>query len=154
VISFKPAQKTAEFDAARTLIVDYSHELGVDLGFQGITEELAGLDRVYSPPHGRLVIAWHGKEAVGCVGLKQIDGATCEMKRMYVKPDFRGRKIGLGLANRIMNEGKKLHYAAMRLDTLVSLQAAVALYRRLGFHEIEPYYENPLPDVLYFERRL
>jgi ribosomal protein S18 acetylase RimI-like enzyme len=154
VISIKPARTPAEFDAARALISDYNQELGVDLEFQGISEELAGLDRVYAPPHGRLVIAWGGNEAVGCVGLKPIDGATCEMKRMYVKPGYRGQGVGLGLAKRIMVEGKKLHYTTMRLDTLVSLQAAVGLYRRLGFREIEPYYDNPLPDVLYLECQL
>ena len=92
--------------------------------------------------------------AVGCVGLKQMDESTCEMKRLYVKPSYRGRKIGLALVNRILKEGKLLHYKTMRLDTLVSLERAVSLYRQVGFREIEPYYDNPLPDVLYFEKQL
>lgn len=144
------ARTSQQFDSARELIRAYEHELGVDLCFQGFEEELAQLPEKYSPPEGSLLLAMSGGRAVGCVALRPTDAPEiCEMKRLYVDPESRGAGIGRELARAILNEGRRLGYRRMILDTLQRLTAALTLYRHLGFEEIEPYYHNPLENVVF-----
>jgi putative acetyltransferase len=141
-------------EAVRRLFRAYAETLGIDLCFQGFECELAELPGAYAPPSGRLLLAVDGEEPVACVALRSLDGSCCEMKRLFVLPQARGTGLGRRLAEAIMREGAAAGYRTMRLDTLPTMIEAIALYRRLGFREIEAYYPNPIPEALYMEARL
>jgi putative acetyltransferase len=138
----------------RCLFEEYAASLGIDLCFQGFEQELTGLPGSYAPPLGRLLLAWEGGQTAGCIALRPLEPGSCEMKRLYVRPAFRGHGIGRVLVDRIIQEARKAGYRLMRLDTLPSMAAALALYRRLGFREIAPYYENPVEGAVFLELQL
>jgi putative acetyltransferase len=148
------AQSKTRIEAIRLLFREYEAFLDVDLCFQGFEEELAELPGRYAPPDGVLLLAVENGQAAGCGALRRIDAKTCEMKRLFVRPAFRGRRLGRALAQRLIIEAVARGYEAMLLDTLDKLKAAVALYRDLGFEQTEPYYGNPLPGVLYWRLEL
>lgn len=150
----RPATGPDDTETARALFREYAGELGVDLGFQDWERELSELPGAYAPPHGALFLAEDNAAVLGCVALRPLDPKTCEMKRLYVRPQGRGRGLGLRLAQRAIDEGRRLGYERMRLDTLPSMSEAIALYRRLGFREIAPYRYNPVPGTLFLERDL
>lgn len=139
---------------ARELFVEYANSLGVDFCFQEFDQELAGLPGKYAPPSGRLLLATDGPRAVGCVALRQLAAGICEMKRLYVRPPFRGQGIGRQLAQATVTAAREIGYERMRLDTLASLQPALALYESLGFQSIAAYYQNPIANVVYLELTL
>ncbi|MGC1677598.1 MAG: GNAT family N-acetyltransferase [Candidatus Binataceae bacterium] len=143
------AATNGEIDAARLLFQEYAAWLGVDLSFQGFDEELAGLPGRYAPPDGQLLLARSGEDAAGCVALRKLDKCSCEMKRMWVRPQFRGRGLGRMLAEAVISEARKIGYAHMLLDSLPSLSQALALYRSLGFRKISPYEYNPDPQAIF-----
>lgn len=139
---------------ARELFVEYSESVGAGFCFQGFTEELAQLPGEYARPSGRLFLASDDKDdnqVVGCGALRRIDADTCEMKRFYVRPAFRGKGLGRELIHALIGAAREIGYARMRLDTLPSMTTAIALYRALGFREIPPYWANPVPGVVFFE---
>jgi ribosomal protein S18 acetylase RimI-like enzyme len=139
---------------ARTLFQEYQSEIGVDLCFQGFAAELAGLPRPYVPPDGRLLLALHDVDVAGCAGLRALGDGIGELKRLYVRPAFRGRGIARRLAAMLLEDAREIGYRAVRLDTLATMTAARALYQALGFREIPPYTANPLPDVKFYELTL
>jgi ribosomal protein S18 acetylase RimI-like enzyme len=144
----------ADLAAVRGLFLEYQSELGIDLCFQGFAEEVDGLPGVYAPPGGRLLVVRVAAEVTGCVGLRPLDGRTCEMKRLYLRPAARGSGAGRQLAGRALAAARELGYERMRLDTLPAMGAAQSLYESLGFVEIEPYYDNPVPGARFLELEL
>jgi ribosomal protein S18 acetylase RimI-like enzyme len=145
------ATDTADIETARGLFLEYARSLGFSLCFQGFDEELATLPGSYAPPQGRLEIARVDGNVAGCVGLRPLDGDRCEMKRLYVRPAFRGHGLGRRLAEFAIAEARTIGYQHMVLDTLESMTAARALYASFGFREIPAYYNNPLDGVIYAE---
>jgi len=143
-----------DLDPVRDLFREYAAFLGVDLSFQGFEDELAGLPGGYAPPAGRLLVARAGGTLAGCVALRRMDGATVEMKRLYIRPAWRGHGLGRRLAEAALAEAGAAGYRRMRLDTFAALAAAIRLYRTLGFEEIPPYNASPLPGMRYFEKAL
>ncbi|HZU43194.1 MAG TPA: GNAT family N-acetyltransferase [Terriglobales bacterium] len=137
----------------RTLFNEYAESLGFSLCFQSFEVELAQLPWEYAPPSGRLLLARSGAAvAAGCVALHKLEDGICEMKRLYVRPQFRGTGLGRRLAEEIIAQARDIGYRRMRLDTVVSVMGrAVELYRALGFREIAPYRENPIPSASYME---
>ena len=145
------ATSTTELDMLRDLFREYEKFLQVDLCFQGFEQELANLPGKYAPPDGALLLALRNEQPVGCVALRKLEENICEMKRLYVKPQGRGTGLGKKLAEEIITIARQRGYMLMRLDTLETLTEAVSLYQRLGFRQVPPYYDNPLPGALYWE---
>lgn len=141
-------------DKVRLLFEEYTSMLGIDLGFQKYDDELLNLPADYALPCGRLYIANYDKQLAGCIALRPWDDFCCEMKRLFVRPEFRGKRIGRALAEKIIADAKEMNYQAMVLDTLTSLTDSIALYRKLGFQETLPYRHNPLPNVLFLRLQL
>lgn len=150
-MAIKEARRSDDYAAARSLFGEYAAQLGVDLSFQNFADELANLPGDYALPHGCLLIAWRGAEAVGCVAFRSLEPGICEMKRLYVKPDARGLGLGRSLALAIIAEARSRGYARIRLDTLPAMTEARAMYRTLGFHEIPSYRFNPVPGTAFME---
>ena len=140
--------------AVRSLFQEYADSLDFELDFQDFREEMETLPGKYVPPLGSILVARENGETVGCVAVRPLGEDICEMKRLYVKPAHRGKKLGRQLALAIIEEAKRLGYKAMRLDTVVAMKEASALYRTLGFQTIYAYCYNPLPDAMYFELKL
>lgn len=154
-LTIRPARTEADLNAARRLFTAYAESLDFDLCFQDFEAELDGLPGDYAPPDGALLLAEADGEPVGCVALRPMNApSVCEMKRLYVQPAFRHEGLGRALARAIVEKAQALGYDCMRLDTVRSMIAARHLYASLGFEETEPYYHNPLPDVVYMERSL
>jgi putative acetyltransferase len=147
-------QSVEDLCVVRELFVEYARDIGVDLCFQGFEQELAELPGRYAPPEGRLLLAWQGRVPAGCVALRKLDEGICEMKRLYVRPAFRGSSLGRELANAIIAAARDSGYERMRLDTLASMKPAIALYESLGFKHVAPYCHNPITDAVFMELQL
>lgn len=146
------AATSAHIAQARALFLEYGESLGFSLCFQSFDEELAGLPGDYAPPGGRLLLAEFDGRPAGCVALHRLEDGVCEMKRLYVRPEFRGHGIGRKLALAAIEQARAIGYRAMRLDTIAdSMREAVAMYRALGFREIAPYRANPMASATYME---
>jgi putative acetyltransferase len=154
MIEIHTVQTPEDLESIRGLFREYQQGLGVDLCFQDFEAELAGLPGKYAGPTGALLIAKDGPTTCGCVAVRPMEGTTCEMKRLFVRPDWRGRGLGRRLAEAILIQARSLGYGIMRLDTLDRLIEAMRLYESLGFGRIPAYYDNPLTGVAYWELKL
>lgn len=140
-------QRSIDVPLIRTLFLEYARSLGIDLSFQNFEEEIASLPGGYDP----ILVARWSDDVAGCVALRRIDSTTSEMKRLYVRPSFRGKGVGRALAERIIAEARLRGYKAMRLDTLPSMEDAARMYEQLGFRDIEPYRFNPIEGSRFME---
>ncbi|HTW57867.1 MAG TPA: GNAT family N-acetyltransferase [Terriglobales bacterium] len=158
-LAFAQAESPAQVAQARELFLEYAQSLGFSLCFQNFDKELAKLPGDYARPEGRLLLAEYEGQLAGCVALHKLGSEPgsefCEMKRLYLRPQFRGRGLGRALADRILSEARQIGYQRMRLDTVEPvMKDAVAMYRKLGFREIAPYCQNPIAGALYMELKL
>jgi putative acetyltransferase len=151
-LQFVQAASPVQIAQARELFLEYAQSLGFSLCFQNFEKELAELPGDYAPPAGRLLLAECDAQLAGCVALHKLDSAICEMKRLYLRPQFRNQGLGRLLAEKIITEARQIGYRRMRLDTVEPvMKDAVAMYRKLGFKDIAPYRPNPNPGTLYLE---
>ena len=148
------ATSLAQINIAADLFREYQQFLNVDLCFQGFEDELTNLPGKYAVPSGAILLANLEDEIVGCVAVRLLKDKTCEMKRLYVRPQAQGHSLGRLLAEAIIKKAKQLGYKKMQLDTLQRLDRAIGLYVKLGFREVQPYYSNPLDEVVYWELEL
>lgn len=146
--------ESAALETVRQLFLEYAAELQENLCFQRFEAEVKDPLKKYGPLAGVIFLAYWNDEAVGCIALQPLPAAgVCEMKRLYVKPAFRKYGIGKALVENLITASVELGYTSIRLDTLERLTAAIALYKNYGFEIINAYYENPLPGVVYMEKR-
>ena len=151
-LTITQATSATQIAQVRELFLEYANSLGFSLCFQGFDQELAGLPGDYAPPGGRLLLAEYDGKVAGCVALHKLSGDVCEMKRLYLRPAFRGKGLGRVLTEEILRQARAIGYQRLRLDTVEPvMKDAVAMYRRLGFREIAPYRENPMAGTLYLE---
>jgi len=147
----RSASTDADFARARVLFEEYAAGLAIDLCFQGFSQELDTLSRMYGPPRGVLLLAEIQDMAAGCAAVRPLDDIICEMKRVYVRPDFRGTGIGRRLTETALQAARDLGYSRIRLDTLPQMQAAQRLYEDLGFRDIPAYYGEPMAGQRFME---
>ena len=152
--TIEPAIGANDLTALAALFREYGQSLGIDLSFQHFDEELASLPGDYAEPRGALLLARVGDAAAGCVALRPLEDEICEMKRLFVRPHFRGLRLGHALASRVIDAARARKYRRMRLDTLPSMGSARALYRQLDFHEIPAYRFNPVEGTTFLELTL
>jgi GNAT superfamily N-acetyltransferase len=149
------AETSTQIAQARELFLEYAQSLGFSLCFQNFDKELAELPGDYAAPDGRLLLAEHEGKVAGCVALHRLESNTCEMKRLYLRPEFRGKRLGGALAECVIAEARRIGYHRMRLDTVEPLMGdALAMYRKMGFEEIPPYRPNPIAGAIYMELEL
>ncbi len=149
MIKMRPARWPEDLVTVQQLFREYVADLGVDLSFQGFTAELEGLPGKYAPPRGRVILAWRGTKAMGCVAMRPLGDGRCEMKRLYVRPAARGEHVGRRLAQRVCVEERVAGHSHICLDTLPSMATAQALYHSLGFEPVAPYVFNPIEGTKY-----
>ncbi|MGI6331280.1 MAG: GNAT family N-acetyltransferase [Zhaonellaceae bacterium] len=138
----------------KQLFLEYAQSINIDLSFQNFEEEYEALPGKYGPPHGALILALVDGKAAGCVALHKLSENICEMKRLYVRAQYRGLGIGKKLVNIIIEYASKMNYQYIRLDTLPTMKSAQALYSSLGFYDIEPYVYNPIEGTRYMELKI
>jgi ribosomal protein S18 acetylase RimI-like enzyme len=154
VIQLIQVESEQDLETVRGLFKEYATSLGFDLDFQDFKKEFDELPGEYAPPDGCLLLAGYKAKIAGCVALRKMDENVCEMKRLYVRPEFRGKGIGKELSVAIIEKAREIGYKYMRLDTIPAMKEAIALYQSLGFKEIEPYRYNPLKGATFMELAL
>lgn len=153
-IYFKKAQSHDDFQLAAQLFNTYEASLDFKIDFQNFEDELLQIHQMYNSPSGSLILALDENKPLGVIALRKRDAKTAELKRMFVQPAYRNRKIGRKLLQLILEEAQNLGYQKIRLDTLERMQPAVKLYQEFGFYFIDAYRSNPLPDALFMEKKI
>ena len=153
-IVYKKIETDEEIAGAKKLIIDYAQWLNLDLCFQNIDDELNSFPEKYKEPDGAFVIAKENNDIIGCVGIRKLEAKICEMKRLFVKDNNKGKGIGGKLVEVIIEEAKNKKYEKIRLDTINTMETALNIYYKNGFYEIEPYYNNPNKGTVYLEKIL
>lgn len=148
------AQTSQDLEQVQILWREYANSLDFDLDFQGFEQELAHLPGDYAPPQGLLLLANYQGQLAACVAIRQLEESICEMKRLYVRPEFRGLGIGRALAQLVIEQTRTMGYTVVRLDTAPSMEPARALYTSLGFKNISPYRYNPIEGAIFMELEL
>ena len=155
MVKFLEAKSEKEYKIATKLFREYALQIGIDLSFQKFENEILEIEKQYSRPNGQLIIAYDKAEnPIGCFGVRKFADSICELKRMYLRKDVRGKGNGKKLLVKAVEVGKELNYKKMRLDTLPTMKSAIELYKKMGFHEINPYRVNPIEGAKYFEIQL
>ena len=155
MIEIVQAETVEQIEQARALFLEYQAWFELALCFQNFDEEVANLPGKYAAPEGRLFLAFADGKLAGCIALRKLEDGVCEMKRLFVKDEYRGQKIGIALIEKVIEEARKIGYQKIRLDTFPPRMAkAVQLYEAYGFREIPPYYQNPYGDTLFIELML
>jgi len=148
------ANTPKDFERGHAIIVEYLATLGIDLTYMNLPQEFSTLAEKYAAPEGAFILALDGETVIGCAGVRKIDNEAAELKRVYVKDDYRGYKIGISLIKKGLENARELGYNKIRLDVIPTLVKAKKLYQSLGFYEIAPYFENPVPGTVYMEKEL
>jgi len=153
-IVYKKIDTDEETAEAKELIIEYAQWLNLDLCFQNFDDELNNFPEKYKEPDGAFIIAKENNNIIGCVGIRKIEPKICEMKRLFVNDNYKGKGIGKKLVEMIIEEAKIKNYERIRLDTINTMDAALNIYYKNGFHRIEPYYNNPNKGTVYLEKTL
>jgi ribosomal protein S18 acetylase RimI-like enzyme len=149
------AETSKQIEETKTLFREYESWFGLNMCFQNFDDEVTNLPGKYAKPEGRLFLAYTEENLAGCIALRKLEDEICEMKRLFVREDFRGKHIGIGLIDKLLAEAQNIGYKKMRLDTFPpKMGKAVKLYESYGFYEIPPYYNNPYGETLYMEKNL
>ena len=154
IVRIISAVSPQHLDTIRLLFLEYAKSLNFDLCFQGFHEELEGIPGDYAPPDGRLLLAIYGDKVAGCVALRKVADGICEMKRLWVRPEFRGKQIGRKLAEEVISQARKIGYSLIKLDTVDTMKEAISLYQSMGFSETSAYRYNPIEGAKYMEFKL
>lgn len=156
MLAIVQAETPQQIALARELMTEYAAALGFDLCFQNFDEEMRALPGKYAPPAGRILLAFWDGQPAGVIAMRAIEeSGICEMKRLFVRPGYRGRALGRALAEKLIREARAIGYTRMRLDTIQGkMDRAIELYRELGFGEIPAYYPTPVRETLFMELAL
>lgn len=153
-VRFTLAKTDSEFESGKILFKEYSDSLSFSLDFQDFEKEMESVPKKYGAPVGTLILCHYEDVVVGCVGVRSLEEGIAEIKRLYVKPEYRSLKLGKQLMVLAVEEAKDLGYAFIRLDTVREMKAAISLYEKMGFYEIDAYCYNPLENPVYMEKAL
>lgn len=148
------ANTAEQLATVRELFLEYAHSLNFSLNFQSFDRDISELPGKYAPPDGRLYLAYWDKQVAGCVALTKLGIGVCELKRLWVKPEFRGKGIGRALAQKLIDDAREIGYYRMMLDTIDTMVEAMTLYESLRFERTKAYYNNPLPGATHFQKDL
>ena len=154
MLDIRMCESSEDFELAIHITKTYAEWLGIDLWFQDFDSELENFPEMYGSPRGVFLLGHIENCLAGGVGLRPLEERVCEMKRLYVFDQFKGKGVGKALCNALVSHAKDLGYEKMRLDTLEKMESARGLYRLLGFREIEAYCFNPEADAIYMELEL
>ena len=154
MINYITSKTEQDFADAKDLFLEYANSLNFELCFQNFENEISDLPAQYSEPTGCIILCYKDDKPIGCVGLRKFAEGICEMKRLYLKNEARGKGIGRVLAEKVIEKAKELGYKKMQLDTIETMKEAISLYKSMGFKEISPYRFNPVKGVIYMEIEL
>jgi putative acetyltransferase len=149
-INIIPADFSKHLLLIKSLFEEYASTLGFSLDFQNFADEINTINIMYSPPEGNVYLAFADQTPAGCIAVRKLEKNICEMKRLYVKPKYRGFGIGKSLAQKSIQFAKESDYKLIKLDTVRSMSEAIGMYKKMGFIQTAPYNSNPLPDAVFF----
>lgn len=153
-IKYHIAESDQDFEKCKDIIIEYLDTLGIDLSYMNLQHEFAEMKQMYGGNNGTFFYALDETQIIGCVGIRRVENEIAELKRLYVRDNYRGYKVGVTLLENALKSAKNLGYKKIRLDVIPTLQIAKELYISFGFYEIEPYFNNPVKGTTYMEKNL